>query len=185
MTLTADQSTLDDNYPVGGVEWFEQVVRLYQRRAFLAAMGFLRNPEDAREASQEAFARAYKALDRFDPTRPFYPWYYRILRNLCLDRIARRKRAPFPSEYVERAESPATALFGRNPETATISTRRQIQVQNAIDGLKVEHREIIYMRHYQDLSYEEMAVALDVPIGTVMSRLYRARRALRKELEKP
>ena len=184
MTLTAHR-TLDGNHAVGGVEWFEQVVQLYQRRAFLAAMGFLRNPEDAREASQEAFARAFKALDRFNPELPFYPWYYRILRNLCLDRIARRKRAPFPSEHVERAASPTTTLFGRNPETATISARRQVQVQNAIDCLKVDHREIIYMRHYQDLSYEEMADALEVPVGTVMSRLYRARRALRKELEGP
>ena len=63
MTLTT-HSALDGNHPVGGVEWFEQVVHLYQRRAFLAALGFLRNPEDAREASQEAFARAFKALDR-------------------------------------------------------------------------------------------------------------------------
>ncbi len=183
MTLTTDRSTLDGKHAVGGVEWFEQVVHLYQRRAFLAAMSYMRNPEDAREASQEAFARAFKALDRFNPELPFYPWYYRILRNLCLDRIARRKRGPFPSEHVERAASPATALFGRNPETATIGARRQIQVQTAIDTLKVDHREIIYMRHYQDLSYEEMAQALDVPIGTVMSRLYRARRALRRQLE--
>jgi len=168
----------------GGAEWFEQVVIHYQRRAFFAALGFLGNPEDAREASQEAFARAYRALPRYDTARPFYPWYYRILRNLCLDRIQRRKKAPFPSEHIERAATSPSTLLGRSPEASTISTRAQLRVQRCIDELSVDHREIVYMRHYQDLSYEEMAEALDVPVGTVMSRLYRARAALRRLLEK-
>ena len=181
--MTVTTTRWEDDPAVGGVEWFEKVVQAYQRRAFLAALGFLRNPEDAKEASQEAFARAFKALHTFQTDRPFYPWFYRILRNLCLDRIQRRRRAPYPVEDIERAPAPATAsLFGRNPEAAAISTDRQLRVQVAIDCLSVDHREIIYMRHYQDLAYEEMAEMLGVPLGTVMSRLYRARRALREEL---
>lgn len=184
MITTADRSGLRGEPAVGGIEWFEQVVQHHQRRAFLAALGFLRNPEDAREASLEAFARAFKALHTFDVERPFYPWYHRILRNLCLDRIQRRKKAPIPSESIERAAAPATAcLFGRNPEAAAISTDRQLRVQAAIERLSVDHREIITMRHYQDLAYDEMSEALGVAMGTVMSRLYRARRALRDELE--
>ncbi len=179
MAITAPRSE-----PIaGGAEWFEQVVAHYQRRAFLAALGFLGNPEDAREASQEAFVRAYRALARYDTSRPFYPWYYRILRNLCLDRIQRRKRAPIPSEHIERAAQTPSTLLGRSPEASTIGARTQLRVQRCIDRLSVDHREIIYMRHYQDLSYDEMAEALGVPVGTVMSRLYRARAALRRLLE--
>ena len=164
------------------IVWFEQIVIHHQRRAFLAALGFLGNPEDAREASQEAFARAYRALHSYDVTRPFYPWYHRILRNLCFDRIAKRKRTPIPTEHVDRVTASPTSLLGRTPEASAITVDRQLRVQRAIDRLSVDHREIIYMRHYQDLSYEEMADALDVAIGTVMSRLYRARRALREIL---
>lgn len=165
--------------PHDRIAWFEQIVRHYQRRAFLAALGFMGNPEDAREASQEAFARAFRALHSYDVNRPFYPWYYRILKNLCLDRIAKRKRTPIPTEHVDRVTASPTSLLGRTPETSTIHYDRQVRVHRAIDRLSVDHREIIYMRHYQDLSYEEMAESLGVAIGTVMSRLYRARKALR------
>ncbi len=168
--------------PHDRIAWFERVVHHYQRRAFLAALGFLRNPEDAREASQEAFARAFRALDSYDVTRPFYPWYYRILRNLCIDRIHKRRRTPVPTEHVDRVTASPTSLLGRTPEASAISLDRQLRVQRAVDRLSVDHREIIYMRHYQDLAYQEMADALGVAIGTVMSRLYRARQALREIL---
>jgi len=182
-TMTVNGDARWPDHPVGGVEWFEQIVRQYQRRAFLAALGFLRNPEDAREASQEAFARAFRAIHTFDTTRPFYPWYYRILKNLCLDRIKRRKRTPYPVDDIERAPAPESAsLFGRSPEASVITHAQQLRVQAAIETLTVDHREIIYMRHYQDLSYDEMAQMLHVPVGTIMSRLYRARRALRERL---
>ncbi len=164
------------------IAWFERVVTCYQRRAFIAALGFLGNPEDAREASQEAFARAFRALDSYDPDRPFYPWFHRILRNLCLNRIERRRRAPVASDELERVGTSPTTLLGRSPETAAIDDESQLRVQRAIENLSVQHREIITMRHYQDLSYEEMAEALGVPVGTVMSRLYRARAALRTTL---
>ncbi len=179
MTVTASTTT----GTASQAQWFERVVLCYQRKAFLAALGFLGNPEDAREASQEAFARAYRALPSFDPERPFYPWYYQILRNLCLTRITRRRRAPIATENLERVENNPASLLGRTPEASAIQQDRQQRVQGAIDRLSLEHREIIYMRHYQDLSYDEMALALGVAEGTVMSRLYRARKALRQLLE--
>lgn len=180
-TMTAAAQTTQGQ--PGQTAWFERVVVCYQHKAFLAALGFLGNPEDAREASQEAFARAYRALSSFDPERPFYPWYYQILRNLCLTRISRRRRAPIATENLERVENSPSSTLGRTPEASAIHLDQQLRVQGAIDRLSLEHREIIYMRHYQDLSYDEMALSLGVAEGTVMSRLYRARKALRQLLE--
>ena len=151
-------------------------------RGYIAAYRILGNPDESQEACQEAAARAWAARDRYDQSRPFYPWFYRILKNHCLDRL-RTKRRTVP----EADPEPATAVH--NLTEAPLSAESQLVAQEqsqavtlAIAQLPDDLREIIELRHFQDLSYEEMAEILECPTGTVMSRLYRARKALRNIL---
>jgi RNA polymerase sigma-70 factor (ECF subfamily) len=144
------------------------------RRGYVAAYRLLGNADAARDACQEAAARALGAAHRYDPARPFYPWFHRILRNRCLDDIAARKRL-----IHDGAEPVANE---RDAEHHSLLDERARAVSDAIAALDDELRAVVELRHFEDASYEEMADILDIPIGTVMSRLYRARKALRAKL---
>lgn len=150
-------------------------------QAYVAAFRWMGNRDESRDACQEAAARVLSAADRYDPTRPFYPWFYRILRNLCMDRLKRRGRTSRTLERIEH-EIPSK----NDSAESRLLTEERIQAMNrAIAQLADELREVIELRHFQDLSYEEMAEIVGCPIGTIMSRLYRARKQLRQALQEP
>ena len=150
------------------------------QRGYVAAYRLLGNPDESRDACQEAAARALSAQDRYDPSRPFYPWFYRILRNHCIDRLNHRKRVkPTPDEPPPSAPTQDSG----SAETLALQGERAQAVFRAIAALPADLKEIIELRHFQDASYEEIADILGCPIGTVMSRLYRARKALRAKLK--
>ena len=166
---------------VQGVAWGEglgtiasQTLDEAMKRGYVAAYRWLGSADASKDACQEAARRALAAADRYDPSRPFYPWFYRILKNLCMDRLKRRARTQ-PLEH--EISVPAVASGSLEAQ------QREAAVNRAIASLAPEHAEVIELRHFQDLSYEEMAGILDCPTGTVMSRLYRARRRLRELLE--
>lgn len=164
----------------GDKRCYEKLVRRYMSDAFLVAYGFVGNAEDARDLSQEAFVKAYRARARFEAGRPFYPWLYRILRNHCLNFVQRTRRNlsidadDFHREIVSPRPTPLDALE---------SEERKRIVRAAITRLSDDHREIIVLKTFKDLSYKEIAEVLDIPIGTVMSRLFYARQALRVLIE--
>lgn len=156
----------------------EQLLQQALPRGYVAAYRWLGDREESRDACQEAAARALAAGDRYDTSRPFYPWYYRILKNLCFDRLRGRHREPvLPAEGVETRAADQPGAEGR-----LLQRERSRAVARALARLAGEQREVIELRHFQDLSYEEMAEILEVPVGTVMSRLYRARKRLRQEM---
>ncbi len=146
------------------------------RRGYVAAFRWLGSADESRDACQEAAVRAMAAADRFDPSRPFYPWFHRILRNLCLDRLSeRRQRAPeSAAPSVDETPSAEARLMDAESDRA---------VAAAIAALPEPLREVIELRHFQDASYAEIAEILDIPEGTVMSRLFRARRELRAAIQ--
>jgi RNA polymerase sigma-70 factor (ECF subfamily) len=158
----------------GSVRAFEEIVRITMRRAFTVALGITGNEEDARDLSQEAFMAAHRARATFDIERPFFPWFYRILRNRCLNFIRSRsgRREISVDVLVERPCS------GETPEGSAIRRERAEAVWRAIQELTPEHREIIVLRTFQELSYREIAETLGISEGTVMSRLFYARKAL-------
>lgn len=147
-------------------------------RAYVAAFRILGRRDEARDACQEAAQRALSAADRYDPARPFYPWFHRIVKNCCLDRIARRKAAGAR----EAALEVEPAAPGPTAEASMLMDERARAVTAAIAELPEELRAVIELRHFQDASYAEMAEILEIPTGTVMSRLFRARNALRTHL---
>lgn len=157
---------------------FEAQLEDAMQRAFVGAVRLLGSREAARDACQEAATRALAARHRYDSSRPFYPWFYRIMRNHCLDVLGRRGRTTDDGQAVIEH----TRSHERSAEATVIASEQERAVLDAIEHLNDNHRLIIEMRHFQDLSYDDMAELLDCPIGTVMSRLYRARKALREAL---
>lgn len=159
---------------------YEALVRRYMSDAYLVAYGYVGNAEDARDLSQEAFVKVYQARARFDEERPFYPWLYRVLRNHCLN-FLRRGRVEVSIDdanaHREIASQQSTAL-----EDLESDERRRI-VRAAIARLSDDHREIIVLKNFKECSYKEISEILEIPIGTVMSRLFYARQALRVLVE--
>lgn len=164
--------------PVG----FEYLVQQYRREAFSHAFALLGNQEDALDACQDSFARAFTAIPRLRELPRFYPWFYCILRNRCLNLLARRQTG---DRHREAEQHDASRMIDAvNPGCVLEQQEQQEQVRRALGLLKPEHREILNMKYLQEHSYEDIADILGIPRGTVMSRLYHARTALREEYMK-
>lgn len=166
----------------GDRQAFGELVTKYMNRAYHTALGFTGDHESALDLSQEAFVRAYRSIRKFEPGRRFFTWYYRILRNLSLN--FNRDRARHARSFSEIGELRVSRLQDTTAgvaETVERSEMREI-VWQAINQLAPHEREIIILREFQELSYKEIAELMDCPQGTVMSRLYNARKALRAKL---
>lgn len=164
-----------------GPGFYEPLVRAYEGPALRVATGMLGERAAARDAVQDAFLRAWEELDRFDADRPFGPWFFRILRNRCRD-LERRDRA---REDREERASREGAPLGRDLDGRRGQRRREARetVWRALERLTDDHREVLVLKELQGFSYREIAGVLDVPEGTVASRLYHARSALREALD--
>jgi RNA polymerase sigma-70 factor (ECF subfamily) len=148
---------------------FERLVELYHRPLFNLAYRLLGSREDAQDSTQNAFVKAYEHLASFNQGQRFFSWIYQILRNECLNALrSRRPSAPLPEDLAAR-ESPTDPLEQRE---------RRAAVQKALLTLSVEQLEIVLLRHFTELSYDEIATSLGVPVKTVKSRLYAARQRL-------
>ena len=167
---------------------FETLVERYMGKAIHVAMGYVRDREDAADLAQEAFLRVHRSFDRFRDGEPFAPWFFKILRNACLNFLQkhahRRRSASLDARHDDGQLILEPADVGAlSPVDQAQLGEAQRAFWNALEGLSVRHREIILLRHVQDLEYAQIAQVLDVPIGTVMSRLYHARQKLRALLE--
>jgi RNA polymerase sigma-70 factor (ECF subfamily) len=165
----ADDLALVARCKAGETAAFEGLVVRYQRVLFTVAVRMLGNVDAASDAAQNAFVKAYQKLETFDPNRRFFSWIYRILVNECLN--ARRDHAP------DEPLTTAIAAVG-GPDAAFEAAERRGRVQAAILALPIEYREVIVLRHYAGLSYEEIGEALHVPAKTVKSRLHTAKERL-------
>jgi RNA polymerase sigma-70 factor (ECF subfamily) len=168
---------------------FARLVDLYKRPVYGLCVRLLRHAEDAKDAAQETFVRAYASLGTFDPKQAFAPWVLRIARNHCLD--LGRKRGVRPPEVALEADSQeggarelADPAAPRGDEA--LERREQAgSLARAVAALPDNYREVIELFHVDQLSYKEIAQAMDVPIGTVMTWLHRARAKLRAQLDAP
>ena len=160
---------------------FTELVRRYQRAVYRVAYALTRNASDADDLAQETFVRAYQAIGRFRVGEPLFPWLARIATNQAITLFRRRKRRP---------ETPIEPLIeaGRqwgvedDPARAVEEDERTRHLKDAFAGLKPEHQVVLALRVVEEQSYEEIAATLNVPVGTVMSRLSRARAELRSRL---
>lgn len=169
---------------------FRQLFDRYHKRAFSVAYGVLKHRQDSLDVVQEAFVKVHKHLGSFQGTSSFYTWLYRIVMNLAIDHLRRRRtgRSVEYDDAVLREEgggSEASVMpraLEANPRKAVIRRELLEKVQAALSELPEIHQQVILLREVEGLSYEEMAEALDVPKGTIMSRLFHARKKMQAAL---
>jgi RNA polymerase sigma-70 factor, ECF subfamily len=171
----------------GDRDAFKTLFERYHRRAYALALGVVRHPDDALDVVQDAFIKAHKHLDKFEGNASFYTWLYRIVMNLAIDHL-RKHRKVKPVELDEtRLESEGDEpllprILGGNPGQALIDKQIRARIDAALDQLSENHRAVLVMRELEGLSYEDMAQAMSCSKGTIMSRLFHARRNMQKRL---
>ena len=166
----------------GDARFYEPLVRAYEGPGMRVARGMMGNQDDAADALQDAFLKAFRSIGTFDVKRPFGPWFFQILRNQCRDKL-RSRQARFKREALdERLEMRAGS--------GELSTARQHERSVArellwagLERIGEDHREILVLKELEGFRYNEIAKILSIPEGTVASRLYHARRALKEALD--
>jgi RNA polymerase sigma-70 factor (ECF subfamily) len=189
--LATDDLTLVKRVRHGDQRAFKLLVERYQRKVYAVALGMLKDKEESMDVSQEAFVKVYKYLDHFKGDASFYTWLYRITVNICIDII--RKRASAGGEAVEFdetmpmdvSEANIGALgsrLGTNPQKSALRRELAEKIQEALAAVPEKHRAILLLREIEGMSYEDLSRTLDIPKGTVMSRLFHARAKVQKIL---
>jgi RNA polymerase sigma-70 factor (ECF subfamily) len=170
----------------GDKKAFDLLVLKYQPKIIQLIARYIKDPSEALDVAQEAFIKAYRALPNFRGESAFYTWLYRIAINTAKNHIAARARRPSDSEIeLETAEQFETAIRLKDqetPEGILLSEEVAEAVRQAIEELPEELRTAITLREFEGLSYEEIAETMNCPVGTVRSRIFRAREAIDKKL---
>ncbi len=170
---------------------FRALFDKYHRRAFAVAMGVVKNEDDALDAVQEAFVKVHKNIHKFQGSSSFYTWLYRIVMNVSIDhvrRTSRRKSLDFDERALHEESEVAgdgalvPSVTDANPGKAALRRELGGAIQAALQQLPEHHRAVIVLREIEGMSYEEMAEALEVPKGTIMSRLFHARKKMQATL---
>ena len=189
--MATDDLTLVKRVRDGDQRAFKLLVERYQRKVYAVALGMLKDKEEAMDVSQEAFVKVYKYLDHFKGDSSFYTWLYRITVNICID-VMRRKGAS-GGETEEFDENVANDLsearigalgsrLGTNPQKSALRRELAEKIQEALATVPEKHRAILLLREIEGMSYEDLARTLEIPKGTVMSRLFHARAKVQKIL---
>ncbi len=186
----ADDQQLVKAAQAGDRRAFHALYQRYERKVFAVAYGFLRNQEDALDVLQEAFIKVHRYLPNFEGQSSFYTWLYRIVANLCIDHLRRsgRKRdVEFDDRLRHDGQNDAAPSLGSltalgDPSAAVKNKEILAAVQESLGKLSDKHRAVIVMRELQGLSYADMAKAMNCSKGTIMSRLFHARRNMQRLL---
>jgi len=152
------------------------LVERHKKSAFRIALGLVGNKDDAYDISQEAFLRVYRSADTYDEKQPFAPWFYTIIANLSRTWLRRRSRRE--NRMVDLDDVSWLLVDERTPEQEVIKNEMVANLHRALKELSFDDREIITLQHFRGMSYDEIAHLLGIPKGTVMSRLYYARKKM-------
>jgi RNA polymerase sigma-70 factor (ECF subfamily) len=166
---------------------FDALVLKYQHKLVKLVMRYVRNPAEAEDIAQEAFIKAYRALPQFRGDSAFYTWLYRIAINTAKNAVVSRDRSPIEYDLDRNSSDESYDMQGRmkdseTPEGLVLTDEIRSTVNAAIDSLPEDLRTAIVLRELEGLSYEEIAAAMDCPVGTVRSRIFRAREAIDRRL---
>ncbi|MBI1795825.1 MAG: sigma-70 family RNA polymerase sigma factor [Candidatus Eisenbacteria bacterium] len=171
----------------GDEKAYRELVEMYQAQVYSLALRMVRRPADAEDLTQETFVRMFRALSRYDPTRSFAAWLMTIATRLSIDHIRRRKVSPISLTQRERDTEEEYEIEvqdpGLKPDEVATHAEEERRVVGMIDALPPHYRIVVILRHQQDLSYEEIAEALQMPLGTVKARIHRARALLKARIE--
>lgn len=185
----ADDHDLVAACQAGDRQAFHLLYQRYERRIFAVAFGYLRNQEDALDVVQEAFIKVHRHLPTFEGQSSFYTWLYRIVANLCIDhmrRASRKKDVEFDDrfDHEQRSAAPMPSLALRTDPAGALKNKEILAaVEASLGELSEKHRAVIVMRELQGFSYADMAKVMNCSKGTIMSRLFHARRNMQKLLK--
>jgi RNA polymerase sigma-70 factor (ECF subfamily) len=182
----ASELALIDRCKRQDFEAFGKLVDAYQNRVFGFVKRLISDADEAADIAQEVFIRAYQSFARFDGRSSLRTWLFRIAYNLCVDRARRNQRMPseLRIEAAHEEEEPIEISDVRwSPETLTMNTELAAHVEAAVQAMSEKLRSVLLLHDQEDMSYEDIARLLDVPIGTVKSRLFLARAHLQKALK--
>ncbi|HEX5162660.1 MAG TPA: RNA polymerase sigma factor RpoE [Steroidobacteraceae bacterium] len=187
MTTEESDLVLVKRVQRGDKSAFDLLVRKYQHKVVKLVLRYVRNPAEAEDIAQEAFIKAYRALPQFRGDSAFYTWMYRIAINTAKNSLASRDRSPiaYDLDLTDPEESHSVQTKLQDPDTPEgMALTEEIRgiVNSAIEGLPEELKTAIVLRELDGLSYEEIAAAMECPVGTVRSRIFRAREAIDKRL---
>jgi RNA polymerase sigma-70 factor, ECF subfamily len=171
----------------GEEDQFETLVRRYQTRVQSHVARMVGNRDDALDLSQEIFVKVFQALDRYNPEYKFSTWLFRIAGNAAIDHLRKRRPRTIPLEVPDpegggRMSSPEYKTTDLDPYALLRNTERGDAIASAIESLPAEFKELIALRHFTGLSYEEIAEVKGMPLGTVKNKLFRARAVLKDRL---
>jgi RNA polymerase sigma-70 factor (ECF subfamily) len=183
-----DDRELVESARKGDRDAFRVLFERYHRRAYALAFGVLRHQDDALDVVQDAFIKAHNYLDKFEGNSSFYTWLYRIVMNLAIDHMRKHRRVK-PVELDEQhldgtvgEDSLLPKILGGNPGRALMDKEIRARIDQALSELSENHRSVLVMRELEGMSYEEMAQAMNCSKGTIMSRLFHARKNMQKRL---
>lgn len=186
MSNQASDKKLVERVQKGDKGAFDLLVLKYQHKIVNLIMRYVRDPELALDISQEAFIKAYRALPRFRGDSAFYTWMYRIAVNTAKNHLAAQRRRPMDVELdlqdPEQYDLHAKLKETDTPEGVTLSNELKETVERAIAALPEDLRTAIILRELEGMSYEEIAETMECPVGTVRSRIFRARDAIGKKV---
>jgi RNA polymerase sigma-70 factor, ECF subfamily len=187
--MSADTSDLSlvQRVQRGDKSAFDVLVRKYQHKVVKLVMRYMRDPADAEDVAQEAFIKAYRALPQFRGDSAFYTWLYRIAINTAKNAIVSRDRNPVEYDLDLQNSEESYDMQGRladteTPEALVLTEEIRTIVNRAIEALPEDLRTAIVLRELEGMSYEEIAAAMECPVGTVRSRIFRAREAIDRKL---
>ena len=161
---------------------FGNLVKAYQGPVYNLTYRILGDPDEAEDAAQESFLRAYRKLDSYDPERKFSNWLLSIASHYCIDRLRRRRLVWLSLE--DENLPPATLVNHEpGPEHHIVEHEREAEIQGLLDTLSPDYRTVVVLHYWYNLSYEEIAETTDSTVSAVKSRLFRARRMLAKQLQ--
>lgn len=187
---------MDDNELVnaaraGDRDAFRTLFQRYHRRAYSLAYGVVHNADDALDVVQDAFIKAHRYLDKFEGTSSFYTWLYRIVMNLAIDHLRKHRKSravDFTDQTVTEDDAAVgdqdllPRILGGHPGRALADKQIRIRIEAALAELSENHRAVLVMRELEGLSYEEMATVMGCSKGTIMSRLFHARKNMQRRL---
>ena len=173
----------------GDMDAFEKLILQHEKTVYNLAFRMLNHSEDAKDVSQEVFLKAYRNIGNFDERSAFSTWLYRITYNTCIDAMRRQKGKQSYSLEGELENEEGTiqrqvADKGDTPEEAILKKEQRLEILQALDTLSEEHKAAIILRDVKGLSYEEIAEILEISLGTVKSRISRARNQCKQEILK-
>ncbi len=167
----------------GNQDAFAELVKRYEKQIFSMAYRLIGDYDEAADLAQEAFLRIYSQLKRYDPEKKFFSWMYRVAQNTCLNALAKKPANIIPVERAEEYFSDDGKNGASEPEQDYLNREIRRSIDQAIADLPDNYRDVVYLRYIEDMSYQQIADALDLPLSTVETRLFRGKKQLQQRLK--